>query len=109
MENTTLRADKRGRVTRSLEERQRFIEEFRSSGLIKRVFARERGIAYNTLCTWLKASKPFTKGGRSSSAGGSPKSSGVRLKEVETVGMLMGGPVVEVIYPGGTVVRVYRG
>lgn len=85
-----------------MEERQRLVEEYRSSGKSVVAFGREKGVAYTTLCTWLQKS----------GLGDERKTGKIRLKTVNTSPLFSAGEttsaaIVEIIC-GSTTVRLYR-
>jgi transposase-like protein len=53
MKTKTLKQDKRGRVLRSAEDRQKLVEWYERSGLSKVDFCRQHGIKVTTLYGWV--------------------------------------------------------
>ncbi len=89
-----------GRRLADERERQRLLMAFDASGLTQRVFARQEGINYFTLAGWLRRRRLKT-GQRVVS----PREKAPAFVEVS---LPKGGFAMEVVLPGGIIVRASR-
>lgn len=95
--DSILKADRRGRLRYSAEQRSALVEAFQSSGLSGPRFAALHGVAYQTLAAWVLKSR------RSAAQGlpGLPHPAFLSLVPAELEAPSLSGPPIELILPGG--------
>lgn len=95
--DSILKADRRGRLRYSAEQRSALVEAFQSSGLSGPRFATLHGVAYQTLAAWVLKRK------RSAVPGlpGLPHPAFLSLVPAELEAPSLTGPPMELILPGG--------
>lgn len=101
MENqelTVLKTDGRGRVRRSVAEREAILDEFERSGVPARPFAEMHGINYQTLHSWIVKRRERKASGAVEGVGQAP------VRFVEAVMGTRGGLRVEL--PGGAILVI---
>jgi len=97
MKNTTMRRDKRGRILRTAEDRQKLIESFHQSGLGLAEFCRRQDLRLSTVYNWVHRAKPPRTATRKGQAP-------IRFAEVQMA--MGGGAPIEVALPGGVRIQV---
>jgi len=83
--------DARGRKMRTAQERDAYVQAYRTSGLTQKAFAKREGINYTTFVTWVTAAARAT-------------ASGAKFTEV-ALPLPTRGATLEVCFADGTVVR----
>ncbi|HSR54541.1 MAG TPA: hypothetical protein VLV83_27255 [Acidobacteriota bacterium] len=89
--------DTRGRRIVKTQERERLIEEYKSSGLTQKAFCRREAINLHTFVTWL--SKHRGKNGKQG------RGTRTTFREVQLPAVARKAGVMEVQLPGGEIVR----
>ncbi len=92
-----LKADRRGRLRYSAEQRSALVEAFQSSGLSGPRFAALHGVAYQTLAAWVLKRKKSAGPGLP----GLPHPAFLSLVPAELEAPSLSGPPMELILPGG--------
>ena len=99
MNESMMKADRRGRLRYTPEQKQTMVDAYRASGLSAPRFAALHGVNYQTLVTWIKKDKQ-------SSASATPDSSSSRSFSlipalIEGNGNPAAGRAMEMLLPGG--------
>jgi transposase-like protein len=96
-DDSILKADRRGRLRYSAEQRSALVEAFQSSGLSGPRFAALHGVAYQTLAAWVLKRKKST----GSRLPGLPHPAFLSLVPAELEVPSPSGTPMEIILPGG--------
>lgn len=99
MNESIMKADRRGRLRYTPEQKQTMVDAYRASGLSAPRFAAHHGVNYQTLVTWIKKDKQ-------SSASATPDSSSSRFLSlipalIEGNGNPAADRAMEMLLPGG--------
>lgn len=99
MNESIMKADRRGRLRYTPEQKQTMVDAYRASGLSAPRFAAHHGVNYQTLVTWIKKDKQ-------SSASATPDSSSSRFFSlipalIEGKGNPAADRAMEMLLPGG--------
>lgn len=99
MNESMMKADRRGRLRYTPEQKQTMVDAYRASGLSAPRFAAHHGVNYQTLVTWIKKDKQ-------SSASATPDSSSSRFFSlipalIEGNGNPAADRAMEMLLPGG--------
>ena len=99
MNESMMKADRRGRLRYTPEQKQMMVDAYRASGLSAPRFAAHHGVNYQTLVTWIKKNKQ-------SSASATPDSSSSRFFSlipalIEGNGNPAADRAMEMLLPGG--------
>lgn len=99
MNESIMKADRRGRLRYTPEQKQTMVDAYRASGLSAPRFAAHHGVNYQTLVTWIKKDKQ-------SSASATPDSSSSRFFSlipalIEGNGNPAADRAMEMLLPGG--------
>jgi transposase-like protein len=99
MNESMMKADRRGRLRYTPEQKQTMVDAYRASGLSAPRFAAHHGVNYQTLVTWIKKDKQ-------SSASATPDSSSSRFFSlipalIEGNGNPAADRAMEILLPGG--------
>jgi transposase-like protein len=92
-----MRRDKRGRILRAAEDRQKLIETFHQSGLGMAEFCRRQDLRLSTVYNWVHRAKTGRLCGRK-------RKEPIRFAEVKVA--MGGGAPIEVELPGGVRIQV---
>jgi len=95
--DSILKADRRGRLRYSAEQRSTLVEAFHSSGLSGPRFAALHGVAYQTLAAWVLKRKKSAGPGLP----GPPHPAFLSLVPAELEAPSLSSPPLELILPGG--------
>ena len=99
MNESIMKADRRGRLRYTPEQKQTMVDAYRASGLSAPRFAAHHGVNYQTLVTWIKKDKQ-------SSASATPDSSSSKFFSliptlIEGNGIPAADRAMEMLLPGG--------
>ena len=92
-----MKADRRGRLSYSPEQRSALVDAFQASGLSGPRFAALHGVKYQTLANWLQKRKRKA----APEALGLPRPGFLSFVPAELQGMPNGGVAMEILLPGG--------
>jgi transposase-like protein len=92
-----LKADRRGRLSYSPEQRSAMVDAFQASGLSGPRFAALHGVKYQTLANWLQKRKREA----APVAPGLPRPAFLSFVPAELQGMPNAGAAMEILLPGG--------